>query len=266
MKKKILLWLGGIILLFVATCLLLYLFQESLIFDARKLHTDHDFQFEVDFDEKYIETKDGMKLHGVLCKADSSAGLIFFLHGTGGNVGWYKDNIPIYTGLNYDIFLLDYRGFGKSEGKITSEEQFYDDVSIVYEYLKSVYREDKIAIIGFSLGGVPAAMLSSKNHPKCLILEGTAYSILEKAKKKLPFLPVSLISRYDFEIKDFIREVSVPIVVFHGDQDKAADLSNSLRLKPYLKPDDKLFILEGEGHGNFINNDKYRTEIKKILK
>ena len=245
MKNKVLKWIGGFIIIYLVSCILLHFFQEPLMFHARKLPSDHQFQFSVDYEEIIIKTIDGTKLHGVLCKADSSAGLIFFLHGTGGNVEWYKESIPIYTGLNYDIFLLDYRGYGKSEGKITSEEQFYDDVRLVYKNLQNLYSEDNIVIIGFSLGGVPAAMLASRNKPKCLILEGTAYSILEKAKKKLPFLPVSLILRYKFEIKEYIKEIKVPIAVFHGDQDDAANVSNSLRLKPFLKSEDQLFILKG---------------------
>jgi len=266
MIKKILKWISGFIILYLLICVFLYFFQEYILFNPRKLSSDYKFKFSVDFEEITIETKDRVKLHGVLCKADSSTGLIFFLHGTGGNVGWYIEEIPVYTALNYDMFLLDYRGFGKSEGKITSEKQFYDDVSLAYEYFRSKYTENKIVVMGFSLGGVPAAMLASKYHPKCLILQGTAYSMKEKAKKKLPYLPITLISRYDFEIKNFIIETSVPIIAFHNDQDNAADPKNTLRLKPYLKPNDKIIILEGEEHGNFTRNNKYLTELKEILK
>lgn len=266
MVNKLIKWIIGIIILYLITCILLYVFQEYILFNPKKLPSDYKFKFSIDYEEITIETKDGVKLHSVLCKADSSSGLIFFLHGTGGNVGRYTENIPKYIELNYDIFLLDYRGFGKSEGKITSEKQFYDDVSLAYEFLLNRYPEEKIAIIGFSLGGVPAARIASINNPKCLVLEGTAYSMLEKSKKKLPFLPMTLISRYDFEIKDFIKKTSAPIIAFHGDQDNAADPSNTIRLKPYLKPNDKIIILEGEGHGDFIKNNKYFTELGKILK
>lgn len=265
MGKKIFYITAAIVVVYLTVCLLLYFFQESLLFNSKKLPSDYEFEFNFEYEDILIETEDNIKLSGVLCRADTSIGLVFFLHGSGGNIERYNENIPFYTSMGYDIFLLDYRGYGKSEGKMISEDQFHEDVRIAYKKMLTRYNEEDIVVIGFSLGGVPAAMLASYYNPKYLVLEGTTFSILEKGKKKLPFLPMSIISRYDFEIANFINDVSVPIAIFHGDKDDASDVSNALRLKPYLKPNDQLIVLKGEGHRDFAKNVQYITELKKLL-
>lgn len=265
MFRKIVFWILGLFALYFGLCLFFLFFQESLIFNPKKLPPDYKFDFENEYEEVYIESKDGISLHGILCKSDSTKGLLFFLHGTGGNVTWYKESIPFYTSLDYDIFILDYRGYGKSEGKVVQEQDVYDDAISAYDYMKTRYNEDNIVIIGFSMGATPAAMIASKNHPKGLILEGGGFDMLEKGKKKLPFLPVSIIARYRFLISEHIPKIKAPIKVFHGDQDKASDINNSLRLRPLLKPGDKIIILEGEGHYDFAQNKQYVSELADIL-
>jgi len=246
-------------------CLFFYQFQEQFIFNPKKLDANHKFDFGVEYDEVYLDSYDGTKIHGVLFKSESSLGLIFFLHGSGGNVSWYKESIPVYTGLNYDIFILDYRGYGKSDGKIKREEDIFLDAKSAYEYVKKLYSEDQIIIIGFSMGGPVATRLASEYSPKALILEGTIFDMIEKGKKKFPFLPVSIIERYGFRIKNYIPKVDAPIIIFHGDQDKASDVNNSLRLRPMLKVNDRIIIFEGEGHHDFAGNDQYIEELRKII-
>ena len=83
MGKKTLYLIGGFIVLYLVTCIFLYLFQEPLLFHSKKLPSDHKFDFSFEYEEVTIETSDNIKLNGVLCKADTSLGLIFFLHGSG---------------------------------------------------------------------------------------------------------------------------------------------------------------------------------------
>lgn len=264
--KKITIWTaGGLIILYSGICIFLYFNQENLIFHPKRLPPDYEFQIDNIFKELTINTTDGIKLNGVLAKADSSKGLIFFLHGSGGNIERYKNSIPVYTKLNYDIFLLDYRGYGKSEGRITSEEQFFDDARIAYNYMKNKYNEENIVIIGFSLGTVPAAKIASENRPRLLILEAGFYNPYESAKKRLPIFPVSMIMKYKFETYKYVIETKIPIVIFHGNQDNTIDYSNSIKLKQHLKSNDRVIILYGEGHHDFAPNKQYIEELKILL-
>ena len=264
-KKRILVWIGGFIILYAGVCLTYYSFQESLIFHPKKLSSEHIFLCDKNFEELTINTSEGYELNGVLVKADSSKGLILFLHGSGGNIDKYiakRKLDSIYTDLDYDIFLLDYRGYGKSEGRIKNEKLFTDDLDLVYSHLKKRYDEKEIVIIGFSLGTFAASYLASKNDPKLLVLTSAFYSGKDLIKKKLPFLPVSLLSKYELETNKYVKETKVPITIYMGSKDiKYLDK----RWHQVLKPDDQFTILEGEPHSDFAHNRQYIDELVKHL-
>ena len=243
----------------------MYFIQEKFIFHPKKLPSHHEFPSNKNFEEITVNTPDGIKLNGLLVKSDSSRGLIFFLHGSGGNISRYKNSVPIYNNLNYDIFLLDYRGYGKSEGKIKNEKQFFDDVRLAYHQMKSRYNEENIVIIGFSLGTVPAAKIASENNPRLLVLEAGFYNPFESAKKRVPILPVSIIMKYKFETCKYVIDTDIPIAIFHGDKDDVVDYSNAIRMKQHLKPNDKVTILHGEGHKDFASCEQYIYELSELI-
>src|SRR6188768_352211 len=96
--------LTTILVIYILLCGLLYFFQEKFIFFPQKLNKEYRFQFDRKFEEKNIETKDGIILNGLLFRADSSKGLIFYLHGNAGSLYSWGDVAKTYTDLNYDVF------------------------------------------------------------------------------------------------------------------------------------------------------------------
>src|ERR1700712_5680976 len=125
-----------ILVFYILLCILLYFIQERLIFFPQKLTSSYKFQFDENFEELFFTSEDNVSLHGILFKADSSKGLIFYLHGNAGSMQSWGQIAKTYTDLHYDLFMLDYRGYGKSEGRISSEKQFYNDAQFVYDSLK----------------------------------------------------------------------------------------------------------------------------------
>ncbi len=238
--------------------------QEKIIFFPKKLTQNYKFQFDGKFEELNIITADKIYLNGLLFKSDSSKGLIFYLHGNAGALDSWGDIAKTYTNLNYDMFILDYRGFGKSAGDISNEEQFYSDVQSAYIHLKSRYSENKIVIIGYSIGTGPASMLASKNNPKALLLQAPYFSLVDMMNKSYSFVPNFLL-RYRFETFTFIEQIKVPIVIFHGNSDEVIYYGSSLKLQKYLKATDKLVTLNGQGHNGMNNNFEYQKELKNIL-
>lgn len=264
-RKRILFWIGVIGLLYIGICVLYYSIQESFIFHPKKLSVDHVFKCDKDFEELVINTSDACALNGVIVKSDSSKGLILFLHGSGGNIDKYitkRKIASIYTDLGYDIFLLDYRGYGKSEGKIRNEKQFTDDLDQVYSYLLNKYEEKDIVIIGFSLGTFAAAYLASKNNLSLIVLESAGWSGKERIRKRFFFLPLSLLSKYEFEAYRYLQGTNTPIAIFMGSEDP---LTSDNRWHQILKPEDKFTILEGELHTDFAHNKQYIEELKSLL-
>jgi uncharacterized protein len=166
---------------------------------------------------------------------------------------------------NYDFFILDYRGYGKSQGKIKSEKQLYKDNSIVYDSLKKSYKEDKIVIIGYSIGTGLAAQLASINNPKLLILVAPYFSLPDLAKQYIKILPSFLI-RYKLRTNEYITRTKCPVIIFHGNQDEVIYVGSSYKLQKLFKPDDRLIILNGQRHNGINENLIYRQKLKELLK
>ena len=271
-RKIILGFVGVLLLAYLGICALLYFQQESLIFFPRQLAPDYQFQYETDFDEIFIMTDDSVKLHGLLFHADSlpagqagAKGLIFYLHGNSRAMDTWGSISSNYTNLGYDIFILDYRGYGKSEGKIESEEQFFTDIQTAYDKLKTLYHEDRIVIIGYSIGSGPAAMLASNNDQRQLVLQAPYYSLVDMMEHTYPLLPTSLLN-YKFETYLYVEKTDCPIAVFHGDQDRVIYCGSSEKLSEHLKPSDTFILLEGLGHNGMNDDPRYLALLKQILK
>lgn len=265
MKKALIRILQILLILYLIICGLLYFFQEKLIFFPHKLRKDYKFQFNQSFEELNIKTTDQILLNGLLFKADSSKGLIFYLHGNAGALNSWGGVAKTYTDLGYDVFMLDYRGYGKSEGKITSQEQLFQDVQTTYDEIKKRYNEDKIIVLGYSLGTGLATELASTNNPKLLILQAPYYSFTDLMKYYYPIIP-TFILKYKLPTDEFIRNCKVPIVIFHGTDDEVIYYGSSLKLKNYFKNTDTLITLKGQLHNGITYNPEYKADIEKILK
>jgi uncharacterized protein len=253
-----------LVIAYIVTCGLLYFFQEKLIFVPDKLPDDYQFEFNQNFQEINIKTNDNLLLNGILFKADSSKGLIFYLHGNGSSIRNWGKIAKNYTDLKYDLFMLDYRGYGKSNGKISSQGQLFRDVQIAYDSLKSRYAENRIIVLGYSIGTGLAAKLASTNCPKMLILQAPYYSFKDLVEHIYPGIPIFLL-RYNLETNKYLPDCKMPIVIFHGDQDEAIYYNSSVKLKKLLKQNDTLFILKGQRHNRMSDNPEYLRDLKEIL-
>jgi uncharacterized protein len=252
---------GIIYLLYISY---VYFNQEEMVFNATKLDKNYKFEFENDFEELYISSFDKTKLHGLLFKTPNSKGLVFYLHGNAGALDSWGNNAEIYNQLGYDIFFLDYRGFGKSEGEIQNEYEVYQDIQIAYKTLSKKYDENKIIIIGYSIGTGLATFLASTNNPKALILQAPYYNFLELSSVRVPFIP-DFLKKFKLETNVFITKVKAPIYIFHGDKDQLIGYENSIKLKKIIKPSDSLFILQNEGHIGINRNTDFQEKLKKIF-
>ena len=262
--KIILMTMLVIICIYVAICGILFFVQEKLIFFPEKLDKQYQFEFNQSFEEINIKTEDNILLNGLLFKAENSKGLIFYLHGNAGALNSWGEIADTYTNLNYDVFILDYRGYGKSEGKISSQKQIYKDIQTVYNQLKADYDENKIIVLGYSIGSGPATKLASTNNPKMLILQAPYFSLTDMLKHNFRIIP-AFILKYKFETNKYIKDCKMPIVLFHGNKDEVIYYKSSVKLQKLLKESDIFITLLGQGHNGITDNPKYLIELKKIL-
>lgn len=243
---------------------LLYFFQEKLMFFPQKLEQNYQYYFGQDFKELMIKTADDKLINALLFEADSSKGVIFYLHGNAGSLESWGTVARLYTDMNYDVFILDYRGFGKSEGKITGEKQLFEDNQIAYNKLKETYKEEDIIVLGYSIGTALGAKLASENNPKLLIMQAPFYSFAEMLSKQFRF--PTFILKYKLRTNEYLKQCKCPVVIFHGDRDEIVDYRWSVKLKEEFKDKIHLITLRGESHNEISNNNVYRSEMDRILR
>jgi pimeloyl-ACP methyl ester carboxylesterase len=263
--SRILLWLVAIcVALYVGVCAFFYFYQEHLIFPGTKVASNYHYNFQLPNQQYHIKTSDGDTIDGYLFKTPNPKGVIFYLHGNGDNVDSWSEAVVKYTNMGYDAFEMDYPGYGKSTGSIHSLGQVFNSVQAAYDTVKRLYPENRIIIMGYSIGTGPAAWLAEHEHPKLLLLLAPYYSLGDMATYRYPFLP-QFILKYPINTYEYLQQVKAPVVIFHGDVDDVIYYGSSLKLKPYLKPGDRLITLKGQGHMDFDENKAFMTDLEEIL-
>lgn len=226
----------------------LYFTQESIIFPAAILPPDHEFVFELPFEEVTIDVV-GAELNGLHFRQAEPRGLVFFLHGNGGNLESWTTNIDFYRRVNYDLFIFDYRGYGKSTGHIQSEAQLHDDVQMAWQSAAPQYDAKPIVIYGRSLGAALAAKLAVDVDADLLILVSPFSSMVAMARRQYPLLPDWLV-RYPLRTDHLIGDIQTTTLFVHGDKDEFIPLTHSRALRNMANMPRKLLVIEGAGHND----------------
>ena len=264
--------------LYVAVLALLYFFQERLIFFPSKLEPNHEFSFDQPFEEirldangtwisglKFLaQSRDGGQIYSdANGKRKAKNGAVIFFHGNAGNLqGWGK-YAQHFTDLGYDFYLFDYRGYGKSGGEISSQEQLYADADAMMQAVLREYDAGEIAAVGYSVGSGLAARAAQKYGAKRLVLIAPYFSLEELAREKMPFVPKFLI-KYKIPTFEFVGGFSGPVTIFHGEHDELIGVDNSRRLFKFLKPGDKIYELNA-GHNDILGLSELWVKIAQRL-
>ena len=209
-------------------------------------------------------TNEGTLLNSLLFKSDSIKGLVFYLHGNAGSLNNWADVAKRYTDLHYDLFILDYPGYGKSNGFIKSEAQLFTDIQAAYAEMKKKYKEERIVVLGYSIGTGLAAKVASTNHPRLLILQAPYYSLTDMMRNTYPIIPTFLL-KYKFKTNENLKNCRMPVVIFHGDKDEVIYYGSSLKLKEEMKTGDTMITLLGQGHNGMTDNPEYIAALKIFL-
>lgn len=244
---------------------LLYLGQERFIFLDDDLPQDYQFSSSIAFDEMTLEGQDGGRLNALHFKADSTKGVILYFHGNRGNLTRWGDIVSPMTQYGYDVFVMDYRGFGKSTGR-RNQANLLADADLFYTWCKDRYEEKNIILFGRSLGTGLASYLASKNEPKQLILETPYYSLARAAQRFYPIYPSKLALRYNFESNKYLTSAKCPISIFHGTEDTVVPYEQGVELAESLATGRVNFItIEGGEHRNLSDFELYHYELEKLL-
>ena len=262
MKNGLLEFLLYLVPLYMLVCLILFFIQEKLIFFPEKLPHNYLFSFDGKFEEIYLPIDKG-QLHAILFKTkQEKKGVIMYLHGNAGSLRSWGQAAATYNDLGYDVLMPDYRGYGKSDGRIRNEKQLFRDMQLCLDHLTNNY--ERIVILGYSIGTGPASYLAANNPVDLLILQAPFISLQDLRRRYFPIFPGFLL-RYDMDNKSWLKEADVPIIIFHGEADTVIPFDSSLKLKESLKQVKKFIPIPGQGHNGMTFHPIYIKNIKRIL-
>ena len=208
----------------------------SLFFQPQKEHVDNPLAKLFLPEDVFFKTPDGLTLHGWFFKARDNRGSMLVLHGNAENLSTHVNSVLWLVQEGFNVFIFDYRGYGKSEGKPTVQG-IHIDAEAALETLLNLpgVDKEKIAVLGQSIGGATAIYLVAtspyKRHVKALVIDSvfSDYRLVAREKTGLccitwPFqYPLSFLVNNDYSPVKWIQKVSpVPILILHGGQDPVA--------------------------------------------
>jgi pimeloyl-ACP methyl ester carboxylesterase len=253
--------------LYLAALAWLWFRQEKLLFAPTVLAADYRLATAPDIHELSIDVP-GAKLSALHLKLPNPKGVVFFLHGNGGSLENWFVNPEYYRSANYDLFMVDYRGYGKSTGQIQSEAQLRADVRAVWATVAPQYTGRKVVVYGRSLGsglaaGLSAELGAAQRAPDLTVLVSPYTSMAALAGDHYPWVPQALL-RYPMRTDQLLGQVRNPLMLIHGAQDPLIAPRHSEALKA-LAPHATLSLIHGAAHNDLQNFDTYLDVYARAL-
>jgi len=238
---------------YAALSIYVYFMQSGLIFypnmPGRNLVSTPE-NIGLTYQDVEFVTEDKVKLHGWFIPNKNAKGTVLFFHGNAGNISHRLDSIAIFNRLELNVFIIDYRGYGQSEGKIT-EKGTYLDAEAAWNYLIHTrgISEKQIIIFGRSLGASIASRLASKHTPAALIIESGFTSVPSMGQRFYPFLPIRWLTHFRYDTKQYVKNISSPVLVAHSKDDEIIPYQEGREIFE-AAPEPKQFLEMQGGHND----------------
>lgn len=243
--------------------------QEGLLFKPVPLPPAHRFVLPPDVHERFIDVP-GARLHALQLRQPGARGVVFLLHGNAGNLERWFVNLDFYRALGLDLFMPDYRGFGKSSGRIEDEAQLHADVRAAWAAVAPEYAGRRVVFVGRSLGSGLAAALAAElptaQRPDALVLVSPYASMVRIAAEQYPYVPSPLL-RYPLRTDAVLPRLdgARPVVtLLHGDADTLIPLAHAQSLVA-ARPATRLQVIEGAGQGDLQRFPAYVDALRAAL-
>jgi fermentation-respiration switch protein FrsA (DUF1100 family) len=248
----------------------IYLMQPRLIYypdlPTREL-TGTPARSGLDYEDITLQTTDGLRLSAWFIPRPAPRATLLFFHGNAGNLSHRLESIRLFHDLGLAVFIIDYRGYGQSEGSPT-EAGTYRDAAAAWHYLVDARHiaPQEIVIFGRSLGGAIAAELASRTRPAALILESAFTSVPNMAARLYPWLPVRWLSRYRYDTQSALEAITCPVLIIHSREDDIIPYAEGEQLFARAREPKQFLELHG-GHsdGFLVSRESYTRAIDHFL-
>ena len=263
-------WIGLLLIAYLVVVVLAWAFQDRLLYlpsvpgqEIDQTPGDRGWTYE----EVWLESSDGHQIHGWWLPVEEARGTLLFFHGNAGNISHRLDTLAVFRNLNLSVLIIDYQGYGKSEGS-PSETATEADARAAWDYLT----EDRglapgeIVVAGRSLGSAVAAELARAHAPAGVLLESPFASLPELAQQVYPFLPGRWLTRYDYATRTHVAEIQAPVMVIHSRDDEIIPFSQGEAVYDAVGGSARLLELSGGHNTAFLQNrDRYMEGMEAFL-
>jgi fermentation-respiration switch protein FrsA (DUF1100 family) len=267
-------------LLFLAASLAILPACDSYFFYPRRNFVANPHLDRVVHEDVYFETPDGVRLHGWFLRPNTEPrGTILFFHGNAENISTHVGSVLWLSMEGYQVFLIDYRGYGKSEGTPEMGGIHVDALAAIDRLFRMEgVDKDRIVVFGQSLGGA-VAVYAVANSPhrdriRALIIDSAFSGYRRIAREKIAqvFLlwplqaPLSLLVTDRYSPSLWIGRVNpVPVLILQGDADKVVPVSHGETLYRLAEEPKQLWIVPGAGHIQALSDGNIRKRLLMYL-
>ncbi len=223
--------------------------ENQMLYYPEKAFFGSPEDFDLNHEDVQIRTEDGVSLHAWMVGEKKHKPVVLFFHGNAGNISHRLDRVVRWRDFPVRVLLLDYRGYGQSQGK-PDEEGLYEDAKAAYQYLRNVEKlsPNQIFLFGESLGGAVAIELATQFPVASLTVESTFTSLKKLAAKLFPFVPSMAVSNSYNSISK-ISGLRIPLTVIHGTEDEIVPFEMGKELFE-TAPEPKRFLEVKGAHHN----------------
>ena len=261
-KSCIALFLFGILFVYLLIVFFLWAFQRELLY-----HPGEDpGEAPEGWRDLIVVTEDGIKLKAWFkeSKSKKSDFCVLYLHGNAGNREEFLVDAALFERFDVPILMIDWRGFGGSEGSPTEKGLYLDAEAGLNALTKATGMDvTRVVVCGRSLGTGPSVYLASKYNIKAVILISPYTSIVDVGQRLYPYAPVSLLCKDRFNVIKIAHKVKCPVLVIVGTKDRLVPMDLSLKLASRFK-NHRILKIEGADHNDIVF-DTGKEEIIKEL-
>lgn len=245
----------------------MYLQQPAMVFFPYRALEATPGDWGLAYEEIWLSTPGGVRLHGWYIPHPGARRVLLLFHGNGGNISHRGDSVRIFNRLGLNVFIFDYRGYGRSGGK-PSEEGLYEDGNAAWRYLADArgFRPHDIIVYGHSLGAAVAARVAAEHNPGRLILESSFSSVQDVAREVFPLLSRLVVLRYRFDTAAQLRRVTCPVLVLHSPQDGIIPYRLGVKVYQAANPPKTFVELRGGHNTGFLQSQPaYEHALAKFI-
>jgi fermentation-respiration switch protein FrsA (DUF1100 family) len=219
-------------------------------------------------EDVWLTTEDNVRINAFYLSHPSSPKVLLWFHGNAENIGYGLARMKVLSQIGVNILAVDYRGYGKSEGK-PDEAGVYRDADAAYDYLvkQRHIRAEDIFIYGNSLGGAVALDLAARRPCGGLIVQSSFTSARAMARRMFRVPLLEYVPKTRFDSLQKIRDVHAPILIAHGTRDEVVPFEMGRRLFAAASEPKRFYPIEGAGHNDVIEvgGDAYLQQLKTFV-